>query len=543
MNQKGFSRIIVLALLLFLAQKSFTQVKFYPYEENGFSVAKYEVIDIGFTNKRSLDKPFEVDFGAIFIGPNGEEMKVPGFYNGNKQWLLRFSAKDIGLWNFTSYSNIKVLNNKSGQIKVVEGRKDKHGAITICDKNKQKFCYEDGTPYQLQAFELDWLFALDYNNADATPKSEHMLELLANNGINQIVTTVYSYDIKSEKYDWTRDEKLKQFPEHEFGGKDEIYPFLGTNKKPDFSALNVTYFKRFDRMVNVMDKNDIVAHLMIYVWNKKVNWPAAESEADNMYFDYIIKRYQAFPNVIWDVSKEALNNKRCTEEYGRERISRIDALDAYDRLVTVHDFGFCDRNTDVVDFISTQDWSLNIHTKMLNLYKKFDKPIFNIEHGGYEKSPYQVFPGNYDNPEYCLRRNYECYFAGAYATYYWQGAAWNVIIYNPFLQKEAYIQPKFEYYKHLEAFFSKLDYSQFKPNTGGNYGLISSDGNTILQYVPKENFQISIYGTKGIGQKVGTFQWFNTHTGEYTKETKFEGGSLKAPWSDQADAILIRRLN
>lgn len=55
-----------------------------------------------------------------------------------------------------------------------------------------------------------------------------------------------------------------------------------------------------------------------------------------------------------------------------------------------------------------------------------------------------------------------------------------------------------------------MDYSQFKPNTGGDYGLTSYDGNTMLRYVPKENYQISIYKTKGIGQKPGTFQQFNT---------------------------------
>ena len=52
-------------------------------------------------------------------------------------------------------------------------------------------------------------------------------------------------------------------------------------------------------MVSAMDKYNIAAHLMIYVWNKKVNWPEAETTADNMYFDYVIKRYQAFENVIW----------------------------------------------------------------------------------------------------------------------------------------------------------------------------------------------------------------------------------------------------
>ncbi|MEL7120822.1 MAG: DUF5060 domain-containing protein [Bacteroidota bacterium] len=360
MNQKGLFKTTVIAIFLITVQQGFSQGQFFFYKKKNYSIPKYEVIDIGFTAEKKINKPFSVEFGAAIVGPNGEEMKVPGFYNGDNQWILRFSSNTTGEWKFSTYSEIKALNGKKGSIEITRSRNDKHGAIQISKNNTKKFSYEDGTPYQLQAFELDWLFALDYNNADATPKSDHMLELLANNGINQIVTTVYSYDIKSENYDWTRDEKLKQFTEHEFGGKDEIYPFLGTNKNPDFSALNITFFKRFDRMVSAMDKNDMVAHLMIYVWNKNVNWPAVETEADNMYFDYIIKRYQAFSNVIWDVSKEALNNKRCTEEYGRERISRIDSLDAYDRLVTVHDYGFCNRNTDVVDFISTQDWSINI---------------------------------------------------------------------------------------------------------------------------------------------------------------------------------------
>lgn len=543
MKKKEIFVIIVIVCLI--SNSAVAQLKFTPSKEQRFSIPKNEVIDIGFELKKSIKKPFLVDFGAVFIGPNGQELTVPGFYNGNEQWILRFSAKTMGEWKFTSYSTIKALDNKTGEIKVSEERREKHGGITICEANTQKFCYEDGTPYMLQAFELDWLFALDYNNPKATPKSDHFLSLLAENGINQIVTTVYSYDIKEENADWTRDELLKKYPEHEFGAKDEIYPFLGTNNDPDFSALNVTFFQRFDRMISLMDRHDIVAHLMIYVWNKKVNWPGAETEADNMYFDYIIKRYQAFPNVIWDISKEALNNKRCTEAYGRERINRIDSLDAYDRLVSVHDYGFCKRNSDIVDFISTQNWNSRIYTEMLKVHKEFEKPVFNIEHGGYELSPYKVFPGGYENPEYCLRRNYLCYFAGAYATYYWQGAAWNVIIPNPFQQSEDFIKPKFAYYKHLEAFFERVKYEQFEPYPQANqtaYCLKTNDDNTYLFFLPKETYQLPFYHKTGAGKAVGTFQWFNTYTGEYTDEMEYQGGAMKAPWSNIADAILIRKL-
>ena len=72
-----------------------------------------------------------------------------------------------------------------------------------------------------------------------------------------------------------------------------------------------------------MHDKEIVSHLMIYVWNKNVNWPDMDTKADNMYYDYIVKRYQAFPNIIWDVSKEALYYNRATKEYISERITLV----------------------------------------------------------------------------------------------------------------------------------------------------------------------------------------------------------------------------
>ena len=57
-------------------------------------------------------------------------------------------------------------------------------------------------------------------------------------------------------------------------------------------------------------------------------------------------------------------------------------------------------------------------------------PIFNIEHGGYEQSPYLTFTGDYQDPVVCLERNYQCIFAGSYSTYYWQGCSWDIVIHD-----------------------------------------------------------------------------------------------------------------
>ena len=299
---------------LLISLGAFSQIK------NDFSkkktIEQWQVIDLVFKATSMVENPFIADFSATFSDDKGRNLIVPGFYNGGNEWIIRFSASEIGNYTFLTNSEIKGLNGKKGSVEVVKNTNpNRHGGIVTNSKNPQYFYYEDGTPYMQLAFECDWLFALDYHNKVSAPKTTHLLDLLQKNNLNQIVTTVYSFDTK-----WKPDTLLAKHPEHEYGGDLSMYPFLGTNKKPDFSRLNVDFFKNFDRTIGLMDERNIAAHLMIYVWNKNVSWPDAETEADNMYFDYIIKRYQAYSNIVWDVSKEALNNKRCSEAYGVERI-------------------------------------------------------------------------------------------------------------------------------------------------------------------------------------------------------------------------------
>lgn len=389
------------------------------------------------------------------------------------------------------------------------------------------------------AYECDWLFALDYKNKKDAPNTKALLDDLEKNKFNQIVTTVYSFGAK-----WKRDPKLKDYPEYDYSDDLSIYPFLGTNKNPDFSLLNIDYFKQMDRSIAMMNDRNISLHLMIYVWNKLVTWPDANTEADNMFFDYIIKRYQAYPNVVWDVAKEAYERKRCSPKYILERIKRIRKLDVYKRLLTVHEYDFCIKNPESVDIISAQNWSATIYHDMLKVREAFpNKPIFNIEHGGYAESPFEVFPGDYISPEICLRRNYLINFSGTYSTYYWQGTSWYVMIPDANNMPNNLLKPKYEYYKHFVSFFEKYPFQDFSPDTKSNnsgYTLTNNKG-VFLMYLPKYNYQASINWQSPFFAKTGTYQWYNTLTGAYSKVFQFKGGHFKNPWYNKADAILIRK--
>ena len=417
----------------------------------------------------------------------------------------------------------------------------------------QNFFYEDGTHYFNLAFECDWLYALDYGN-DQLPKTKHLLNLLNEYGFNQVVMNVYAYGLD---FDWVRDERLAANPQHEYSEREDIFPFLGSNSNPDYSSLNIDFFNHLDRVIAQMHAHEIVSHLMIYVWNKRVAWPEPGSEADDMYYDHVIKRYQAFPNIIWDVSKEATSKiaysqNKNIEQHIRERTVRTKSLDAYNRLLSVHAYGFCKKNKDVVDFISIQNWKLSLYQDMLNAYLEFpDKPVFNIEHGCYEESPYNIFPGGYSNPDACLRRNYLCLFAGTYTTYYWQGAAWNAIIHNPFEQPEDFIKPHFGYFKYMRTLFKDIQYEKFKPIVKYNsraYNLTNYEDGQILLYVPRESHSVNLKPQleNEFNFDNATKQWFNTITGEYSEEIKLEFKHKYEfwdwrPWRDQADAILIIR--
>jgi hypothetical protein len=513
------------------------------------SIEKWEVLDILINNQEIVSEPFLQNINASFTHESGKTQTVPVVYNGNKQWLLRFSSSHEGKWQY-EINDGSFLNGNHGNVEVTSSQNNNHGAMVISPNKKQHFAYEDGTDYFLLGYELDWLFALDYERplkpnqsaSKALPKSDHLLSLLKKNGFNHVVMNVYAHDVN-----WDKDPKLAQHPEHEFGGKQSIFPFLGTNDEPDFSSLNVEFFKKLDRTIALLHDKRMVSHLMIYVWNKEVSWPDMNTEADNMYFDYVAKRYGAFPNIVWDISKEALYYGRADEAYIKNRIERLRAINHFERLVTVHDYKYCSKYPEQVDFISTQDWGSDIYNRMLNVRKRFpNKVIYNIEHGGYEESPYTVFPGDYTNAEVVVRRNWLTLFAGVYSTHYWQANAWNVIIYNPYENPDKSMHPKFEYFESLSEFFTRFPFSDFTPAPGKNgsgYNLVNKDA-THLIYVSKDNYQMSRGGwylmPKDDGTNIRNFYWFNTLTGEYTKPARIvKGQQFISPWRSVADAVLI----
>jgi len=97
--------------------------------------------------------------------------------------------------------------------------------------------------------------------------------------------------------------------------------------------------------MKAMNQRGMTAYLFFKVYNKLANWPKNHSPEDDLFFRYVIARYAAYPNVIWNLAKEAQYEK--STRYKIDRLKFIRSTDGYHRLLTVHDdsltraFGTC----------------------------------------------------------------------------------------------------------------------------------------------------------------------------------------------------------
>jgi hypothetical protein len=534
-------------LLLLLSFPALAQTRtIYPAQA---TTRPNEPVDVVFKGTASAN-PFELTFGATVVGPDSARLNVPGFYNGNGEYVLRLSFSKPGQYTYLTYASATYLTAKTGTVRVA-GEPVGNGAVRVDPQQPQRFRYQDGKPYFALAFEADWLFALDYGNAAGLPKTEQLVRDVKANGFNQIVTNVYAYSVS-----WAI---APDVPSQYNYNRPTYTPFGGTNDAPDYNTLNVSFFQHFDRVVELLNRQSIVAHVMIYVWNKNVRWPAMNTPADNRYFDYVVRRYQAYPNIIWDVSKEALDYGRCDIPYINERIARIRQLDAYGRLVTVHDYEYCGREPQRVDFISIQNWRSDLYSStQAAVLKHPDRPVMNIEHGGYEIGPYKSFVGNYSSPEVCLIRNYLCLFAGAYSTYYWKNTAWNIAVYDALDPKHTFTKPRYDYYRHLQGLFSRYDFntlnpvvqkltinSRVGPDNLASSGYPLTNGKDLHLYlIPGGSDQINAVLPKPASGKLQA-TWFNPFTGEYRDDKPVDWNNWRgftSPWAEQYSVLIVKAL-
>lgn len=479
----------------------------------------------------SQTSPYEVDFYAEIAGPENVKMTLPGFYDGNNTWKIRFAPPKEGEWTITTHSDVLELDNKQMKLECIpNANKNVHGALIVDPKNPYHYTYEDGTRFFPVGYEVNWLFAMDMNaKYNSLPTLNPFLERIAESGFNWLNVNVWAYDTS-----W----RLGKTEDADYGPP-ALLPWEGTNDNPEFKKFNLKYWQHFDKVMEATNQHGLTACLYLKVYNKLANLTPNNSFEDDLYFRWVIARYAAYPNVVWSLAKEAQYEK--STRYKVDRLKFIRATDAYKRLLTVHDdkltydLGYYDN---LVDFRSSQEHN-DVHATILKQLASNKWPLFMAE-SGYEHGPKGLQDKTYgksNTPEEVIKYMWNIQMTGVYNAYYYTYTAWDVI-------RQTDNPPGYGYVKKFADFFNKSNYWLLKSNDA-----LVSIGRCLVN--PGEEYVVFQYEAKAftldIPQLQGSFssQWFHPLTGEYIDASKIKSGKNEftppAKWGKVPVVLYIRK--
>jgi len=497
------------------------------------SVPCWQPHDFSFTAQAAPANPFLVEISATVTGPDGKTFTTPGFFDGNGVWKIRVSPTSEGQWSLVTKSELPELAGKTATFTCVKNPNPKiHGVLRVDPEHPHHFIFADGTRFFMQGYEYDWLWALDQDKP-GVPTIEKTLDLISRYGFNYVLVNSYAYDTS-----WR---KGKTGPDDY--GPSLLYPWAGSNAAPEQSQMNLDYWNHYDLMTDALLTRGIEAHLFIKVYNKQVKWPAPGSGEEKLFFRWLVARYAAYPNLIWDFSKEAHNEKNLA--YKQDWLKYVRVTDPYHHLTTVHDDDVANDNgayDQLTDFRADQHHGVaNVkgpnanymggkHEKILTQRQRRAWPVANVE------SDYECGPGGLADKTFgkaqtaaqTARTLWDIAMAGGYTAYYYTYTAWDVI-------RPLDVPPGYAYLKHFGDFWRATDYWLLQPadklvSTGW---CLANPGKEYVAYQSQpEPFTLELSDVSG--KLMG--EWFDAFTGKSTAAGTFGNGqaSLTPPvgWGD-----------
>jgi hypothetical protein len=328
------SNIIIFTLLVF-SLPLFAQL----------NVEKWKVFEITL-NGTSTGNPFkEVTFSGKFIYDK-DTISVPGFYDGNGIYKIRFMPNKEGKWAYSTTSNDKKLNKKSGSFNCTPALNDNHGPVFV--KDTFYFAYADNTPhYSFGTTCYGWVHQGD-SLATLT------LKTLSKGYFNKVRMCIFP-----KSYDWNNNEPF-------------FYPFEGNPLKDwDYNRLNPAFFRNIEKRIQQLDSLGIEADLIVFHPYDRWGFSSMNRETEIMYIDYIIARFAAYKNVWWSMANEwdFMDAKKLSDwDFYIEQFAR---KDKFHHLIGIHNgVKLYDHTNPYITHASIQNEETFKAKEFLNKYKK-----------------------------------------------------------------------------------------------------------------------------------------------------------------------------
>jgi len=123
------------------------------FTEEDIDCETWRMTEIKLTSQKSYSDSFNDADVDLLLWGNGRQYRIPGFWDGQNNWKVRFICPSEGIWYYRtlcSDADNSSLHNRTGKVncKSYEGNLDiyKHGFVTTAYAQKY-FTYDDGTPF------------------------------------------------------------------------------------------------------------------------------------------------------------------------------------------------------------------------------------------------------------------------------------------------------------------------------------------------------------------------------------------------------------
>ncbi len=295
-------------------------------------VARYAVVELAFEGPSSPPVPADqVPLDVVFRHESGRVVRVPGFWDGDARYLVRFNPGLEGRWTWTSEHAAPGVRGGAGELVVGPPEPGEHGPVRVA--GTFHFAHDDGTPFRpVGTTVYNWLHQPDDRRAET-------VEAIADAGFDKLRFMVFP--------------QAGGYVEH----VPELLPFeRDADGRWDVSRPVIPFFRRLDEAVELLNARGIQADVLIYnaYDNGRFALDALTEEEDAAYLRYLVARLSAHPNVWWSLCNEFDILDRPDERWTRAG-ERLAAVDPHDHLRSIHNWvRFYDHNRSWVTHASIQ---------------------------------------------------------------------------------------------------------------------------------------------------------------------------------------------
>ena len=247
-----------------------------PKEE--IKIEQWDIFEIKLTGPYTGNPYMEVELSAI-IKKDEISRRVPGFYDGEGTYYIRFSPDQPGTWTYQTESNVQDLSDKKGSFTCITSSGDNHGPLKII--NTYYLQYADGTPfYSVGTTAYQW-------TSVKQTIQEKTLQTLTNAPFNKIRMCIFpkAYRYGNDVEPW-------------------MYPYKRDGDQNDLTQPNYEFFRNFDHRIKQLRDMNIQADVILFHPYDKWGYSAMGDEMNEKYVRYMIARISAFRNVWWSLANE-----------------------------------------------------------------------------------------------------------------------------------------------------------------------------------------------------------------------------------------------